>query len=267
MLYGRVHYLARTGLHPIPVIFREVNLKKYTAFFLITLIFSVLPIACWLIKFYDLDLSSDSEEWAYFGSYIGGTISPILAFVSFIAVMITIKMQEDKHDIEKKMIDSQGYCENAVKCLERAYGFLSNNGSAQIPVQDRLVWLTAARLILQSKQLANAISPKAVSSLAMYESERQYWSHCFYNLIDYTALNSFSVDKDYFAKASKIPGDEIEERSIKIIYDFALSFDAEKDPIDNVSVYSRDELSKFHFSQRGLKEFLEQKISKREGRT
>lgn len=212
-------------------------------------------------------MSSNSEKWADFGSFIGGTISPILAFVSFIAVMVTIKLQKDKSDLEKELIDSQGYCANAVKCLERAYGFLSDNGAATVPVKDRLVWLTTARLILQSKELASAISPKAVSSLAMYESEREYWSHRFYNLIDYTGTKSFSMDKDYFAKASRIPGDEIEERSIKVIYEFALSFDGENDPIDRVSVYSRDELDRFNVGQKGLKEYLELKIIRREKRS
>lgn len=245
----------------------EVNLKKYKIFFSVTSIFVAVPIVCWLIKFHDFDLSSNSEKWADFGSFIGGTISPILAFVSFIAVMVTIKLQKDKHDFEKELIDSQGYCANAVKCLERAYGFLSDNGSETVPVKDRLVWLTTARLILQSKKLADAMSPKAVSSLAMYESEREYWSHRFYNLIDYKGTKSFSMDKDYFAKASRIPGDEIEERSIKVIYEFALSFDGENDPIDRVSVYSRDELDRFNVGQKGLKEYLELKIIRREERS
>ena len=153
---------------------------------------------------------------------------------------------------------------------------------------DRLVWLNSARLILQSEKFANYISPKAASSLAMYESEREYWSHRFYNLLDYTGSRSFSMDKDYFAKASNIPGDEIEERSIKVIYEIALSFDEDKDPINNVSdvitsysihytklyesfdedkdpinnvsEFSRDELKKFHVSQCGLKAYLEEKI-------
>lgn len=242
-------------------------MKKYSTYFAITSIFVFVPIVSWLIKFHDFNFSSSSGKWADFGSFIGGTISPILAFASFLAVMFTIKLQKNKNDLEKELIDSQGYCTNAIKCLERAYGFLSDNGSVMTPVKDRLVWLTTARLILQSEKLASAISPKAGSSLAMYESEREYWSHRFYKLIDYTGMQSFSMDRDYFAKASRIPGDEIEERSIKVIYNFALSFDEEKDPINNVSMYSRDELDKFHFSQKGLKEYLEQKIAKREMRT
>ncbi|TOB56466.1 hypothetical protein CGK02_24415, partial [Vibrio parahaemolyticus] len=97
--------------------------------------------------------------------------------------------------------------------------------------------------------------------------EREYWSHRFYSLIDYTGTKSFSMDKDYFAKASRIPGDEIEERSIKVIYEFALSFDGENDPIDRVSVYSRDELDRFNVGQKGLKEYLVQKIVRREERS
>ncbi|WP_229622305.1 hypothetical protein, partial [Vibrio parahaemolyticus] len=245
----------------------EVKMKKYSAFFVLTSLFVAVPIISWLNRFYNSDISSNSGKWADFGSFMGGTISPILAFVSFVAVLFTIKQQKDKNDLEKELIDSQGYCANAIKCLERAYAFLSHDDSVTVPVKDRLVWLTTARLILQSKKLASAISPKAVSSLALYESEREFWSHRFYKLIDYTGIESFSRDKDYFAKASQIIGEEIEERSIKVIYDFALSFDGEKDPINDVVEYSRDELTKFNSSQKGLKEYLEQKIAKRERRT
>ena len=227
----------------------------------------MIPIVFWIATFHDQILSADSGKWSDFGSFIGGTISPILAFLSFVAVMVTIKLQNDKNALEKELIDSQGYCTNAIKCLERSYNFLSNHGALAIPVQDRLVWLTSARLILQSDELANAMSSEAVSSLAMYQSEREYWSHKFYNLIDYTNMTSFSTNKDYFAKASQIPGDEIEERSIKVIYEFALSFDETKDPINKVNKYTRDDLKKFHFSQLGLKAYLEEKIAKREERT
>jgi len=243
-------------------------LKKYSIYpFVVTLLCVAIPISFWIIKFHDFNFSSNSGKWADFGSFFGGTISPILAFLSFMAVIHTIKLQKDKNDFEKELIDSQGYCANAIKCLERAYSSLSNNAVATKPVKDRLVWLNSARLILQSEKFANYISPKAASSLAMYESEREYWSHRFYNLLDYTGSRSFSMDKDYFAKASNIPGDEIEERSIKVIYEIALSFDEDKDPINNVSEFSRDELKKFHVSQCGLKAYLEEKIARREGRT
>ena len=71
------------------------------------------------------------------------------------------------------------------------------------------------------------------------------------------------MSKDYFEKASSIPGDEIEERSIKVIYDFALKFDEDSDPINQISKFEKSELGIFHFSQSGLKGYLMDKINRR----
>lgn len=39
------------------------------------------------------DLSTDSEKWADFGSYVGGLAGPVLAVVSLLAFLITIRQQ------------------------------------------------------------------------------------------------------------------------------------------------------------------------------
>jgi hypothetical protein len=213
------------------------------------------------------ELSSDSDKWSDFGSFIGGTISPVLAFTSFIAVLLTIKLQKQKNDYEKDILEAQVYCENAVKCLSRAYNFLSEDGTSDSPVKDRLVWLTTARLIKQADKLSNLMSVQANSSKTMYESEKDYWRHRFYELIDFTGTSSFSMSKDYFVKASAISGDEIDERSIKVIYHFALQFDGDNDPINEVSWFTREELKQFNVGQLGLTQYLEDKISRRERRT
>ncbi|HGS4473819.1 TPA: hypothetical protein ACMDNI_003551, partial [Vibrio cholerae] len=240
------------------------KMKKYYVSGLLTLAVVALPLIGWTFNFYQADISNDSSKWSDFGSFIGGTISPILAFVSFVGILATIKLQKDKNDYEKELIESQTYCENAISCLERAFAFISKDGTLDVPIRDRLAWLTSARLILQAEKLSQLISPKATSSKAMFESEKDYWRHRFYELLDYTGMQSFSMSEEFFSKASNIPGDEIEERSIKVIYKFALEFDSDNDPIDNVAKFTREELSEFHVSQIGLKKFLDKKITRRE---
>jgi hypothetical protein len=210
--------------------------------------------------------SSDSSRWSHFGSYIGGTISPVLAFASFIAVLLTIRLQKQKNLYEKENLEAQVYCDNAVKCLNRAYSFLSDNGRSESPVKNRLVWLTTARLIKRAEMISNLMSPQATSSKIMYESEKDYWRHRFYELIDFTGLNSFSMTEDYFGKASSTPGDEIDERSIKIIYHFSLQFDDQNDPIDKVDLFVTEDLKQFHVSQLGLTKYLKKKIEGRNNR-
>jgi hypothetical protein len=49
------------------------------------------------------DLSSQQENWGTFGDYIGGTLNPILSFLSLIALLWTIRIQSK--DIELTLIE------------------------------------------------------------------------------------------------------------------------------------------------------------------
>jgi hypothetical protein len=238
-------------------------MRKYIA---IGFVAVSVPVLSWLLMFYDSQWSPNSSDWSNFGCFIGGTLSPILAFASFLAILVTIKLQQAKNNQEKRLVNSAIYCEHAVKCLERAYNILSNDDESKTPIKDRLVWLTCARLILKSKQLYALISNEAESQKTLFDSEEEFWRHRFYELLDFTGMQSFSMSKDYFEKASLIPGDEIEERSIKVIYDFALKFNEDSDPINQISKFEKSELGIFHFSQSGLKDYLMDKFNRRVSR-
>lgn len=59
------------------------------------LVFTIV-ITSYIINFYDIPISKDSGTWGTFGDFIGGTLNPIFAFLSFIALLYTIKLQSNE---------------------------------------------------------------------------------------------------------------------------------------------------------------------------
>lgn len=53
-------------------------------------------------KFALLGLSNNQEHWGQFGDFIGGTLNPILAFLSFMALLYTIKIQTEELGLSRK---------------------------------------------------------------------------------------------------------------------------------------------------------------------
>lgn len=67
----------------------------------------IITIALTVIIFYvynfgNNELSSDTGDWGTFGDYIGGTLNPILAFFSFLALCHTIHLQNKQLQLSEK---------------------------------------------------------------------------------------------------------------------------------------------------------------------
>lgn len=56
-------------------------------------------------KFALLGLSNNQELWGQFGDFIGGTLNPILAFLSFMALLYTIKIQTEELGLSRKELE------------------------------------------------------------------------------------------------------------------------------------------------------------------
>lgn len=63
---------------------------------LVSFIFILTIFGFYSYNFSYLGISSNQEVWAQFGDFIGGTLNPILAFLAFIALLYTIKLQSDE---------------------------------------------------------------------------------------------------------------------------------------------------------------------------
>lgn len=45
-------------------------------------------------KFYNHEISDAAEDWAHFGTFLGGVLSPVLSFLSLLLVLVTIRQQK-----------------------------------------------------------------------------------------------------------------------------------------------------------------------------
>jgi uncharacterized membrane protein len=50
----------------------------------------------WIIVFNAVPVSGDSQYWAQFGDYVGGTLSPLIAALALIALAYTIRQQQEQ---------------------------------------------------------------------------------------------------------------------------------------------------------------------------
>ncbi|WP_421715687.1 putative phage abortive infection protein [Arcobacter arenosus] len=69
--------------------------KSLKVFIIIGAIFILCVLMFYLIKFSHLGISNDQAIWAQFGDYFGGVLNPVFAFLAFIALLITIKLQNE----------------------------------------------------------------------------------------------------------------------------------------------------------------------------
>ena len=227
-----------------------------TAAALTAFIGSILVTALWFWNFPGPELSHDSLKWAEFGSYIGGTLGPILAFASFVGLLVTIQHQATVQTNNEARADSEVYRVNATKNLERAYRAFMGNSDSPVPISDRLVWLTVARLILSAKLISKRIKVESIRT--MYNEDEEYWRQRFYDVLDPIDVTSPLNNSDYFREGEKkVSGYNIDERSIRVIYGFIEWPENQSDPMDDFEGYTEEEISNMGASRYGVKTYLQ----------
>lgn len=223
------------------------------------------PVGLWVSNFQHLPLASSSGEWSNFGSYLGGVLSPVLAFLSFIGLLLAFNAQRKEAARLKNESDDLNYFNHAVKSLERAYEALltrnsRNNADNGLPLvqpsTDRLAWLTCARLLLSAKAISRQISQTSLGLRALYEGEEEYWRHQFYELFNDTKTSGMVRHPSFFANPGVRGGTELDERSIRVVFEFTDWPANRVDPIDAVTLYSLDELNKMNASMSGVRGYV-----------
>ncbi len=84
----------------------EFKFRKYIYIAASLFLFTIIIYAAFFIYNFGLSIKADSNNWGQFGSYVGGVLSPVFAFMSFIALLFTINLQridiKDKRDEAKE---------------------------------------------------------------------------------------------------------------------------------------------------------------------
>ncbi|MDC7250317.1 MAG: putative phage abortive infection protein [Sphaerochaetaceae bacterium] len=62
----------------------------------------IISLGTYIYNFYEQSISKSSADWGTFGDFMGGTLNPMLAFLSFIALLYTIKLQSKELSLSRK---------------------------------------------------------------------------------------------------------------------------------------------------------------------
>ena len=76
------------------------------SFGLFALFFIVSVFVYYKYIFFDFKIDSNVEHFGQFGDFIGGTLNPILAFLSFMALLYTIKIQMDELKLSREELEA-----------------------------------------------------------------------------------------------------------------------------------------------------------------
>jgi hypothetical protein len=230
-------------------------LKLARVLTLAAVVASFAPLAIWLWAFSSHRISAAPEDWSSFGQYIGGVVSPLLAFFAFVGLLLTLRQQQKDSERRNQQENDLRYFEHARSSLQRAYDAISLGGHEQTPTHDRLAWLACARYLLSANNVARLISAESQGLGALYAGEAEHWRQRFYELFNPPGRVSIGVDRAYFMEAGS--GGEIDERSIRAIFDFFTWRDEESDPIDAIPRYSDEDLASLGALMSGVREHLQ----------
>lgn len=240
-------------------------MKFVILLFVVALVACAVPLWFWVSNFGHLGLAGSTEEWSRFGSYLGGVLSPVLAFLSFIGLLLAFNTQSKEAARLKNESDDLNYFNHAVKSLERAFEALvtrssrysGDNGLPLVQLStDRLAWLTCARLLLSAQDVSKQISQTSSGLLALYEGEEEHWRHQFYELFHDTKTSGMLRHPSFFANPGMLGGTELDERSVRVIFEFSDWPEDKLDPIDAVPLFSMDELREMNASMSGVRGYV-----------
>lgn len=232
------------------------RMKSERSLVLFALVTCAVPLVFWLWTFWSPAFATDQGKWSEFGGFIGGVISPILAFASFIGLLATIREQRAVSARQNTKNDDLNYFNHATASLERSYITLAGELAAREPLRDRLAWLSSARLLMSAADVSKRISPLSVGLHALYEGEEEHWRRRFYELFHPQGLPRIGFNGAYFSESFAPHRAQIDERSIRVIFEF-LTWPGDKaDPIDLVNKYTSEELDAMGSSMSGVREYV-----------
>jgi hypothetical protein len=100
-----------------------------------------LVIATWLgywINFGHTGLSGKNDDWAQFGDFVGGTLNPILTFLTIVILIHSLKIQKDDSEKTKKFEKTRSFESHFFNMIETQNSLFNdlkiNFGSAAAPI-------------------------------------------------------------------------------------------------------------------------------------
>lgn len=145
------------------------NLKVLLiSFSIISLLFIIIPSWLYIKTFAYLGLSNDQEVWAQFGDFMGGTLNPLLAFSSFIALLYTIKIQTNELELSRNvLLETQKEAKRSAFALEEQSNSLKlQNKATSIQIFEN----TFFKILEMHISIKNELTLDVPYNLVMYKT-------------------------------------------------------------------------------------------------
>tara|TARA_B100000959_G_scaffold136406_1_gene143357 strand:+ start:3110 stop:3844 length:735 start_codon:yes stop_codon:yes gene_type:complete len=173
---------------------------------------------------------------------------------SAIVAFFLYRLNLNRHKDEDAYKSSNTFLKEATNNLERAFEIFTDNGKNITPPRnDRLLWLTTARMILRFNKLRSRITK--TEHIDIVDEHEEYWRFQFYKLLD---ENKSNFTKTYFNPSGKPhSGDCIARNSMAVIFSFVRWKEGAKDPMKEVDDKLLFAKGAIPIDQFGAIEFLE----------
>ncbi|MGO9378656.1 MAG: hypothetical protein ACLP29_08895 [Dissulfurispiraceae bacterium] len=189
-------------------------------------------------------------------------IGPLFVGVAALVALLTLRINLDRNDSEDRKRNSQNYLKSATEFLEKAFETLADLDDKQLPKNNRLNWLSAARLIKASEKMQTLITED--SHKIIYGEQKAYWRARFYDLL--MPNNRDGFPEDYYAQEpahmimyiddGKVRP-PLSEKSLAVLYRFIQWPEGSTDPLLGIPKFTSEEMGKMELlGPRSLASFL-----------
>lgn len=181
-----------------------------------------------------------------------GSIAVGISAIVAVNLYVSTIRRHESEDLRKA---SQEYLQEAIKILERMYDIFTDNGeNTDPPRNNRLLWLTTARMILRYHKIRDKINQDDHKEIV--KEHEEYWRFQLYNLLRRNRSN-FSLA--YFQPSGNMYGaDVIQRDSVGVIFDFAQWYDDTENPLKDADIITMFAKGAVPIDQHGVKQFIKQ---------
>ncbi|MEQ5194616.1 hypothetical protein [Klebsiella pasteurii] len=124
---------------------------------------------------------------------------------------------------------SEDYSKDAKEYLKRAYEMLAPKNPSDLPPNDRMSWLTAARFL----KIADRLGQKIIMSShkKIFIEEKQYWRWKLGEIIKNFPNEYYAQSPEKFIMYSQVDKEPLSEHSLYVIHKFIEWDDTYEDPL------------------------------------
>ncbi|MDO5357443.1 MAG: putative phage abortive infection protein [Conchiformibius sp.] len=148
----------------------------------ITFFIICIPIGFYITFFWNTSISQDAGNWGTFGDYFGGTLNPILGFISFMALLYTIKLQRDSIELQNQELQAtREELAKSAKAQEASEKALAEQSNIFRQQQFETTFFS---MLAHLHQLAAALPQEKIIENKLIQTPVQYGLYSLNNALD-----------------------------------------------------------------------------------